>query len=204
MGFDAIAVSLAFILAFNLRTSEVRHAGFYVPRLGTVIALGLWVISATIVDAWNVRAAVSMRQTVPRVSTALGLSLIGLLVVFLVVPYQITRPTMILWAPLAWILVMGERLLYGRLVAVSSPPAQIALVADRDALARVWPEVKGHIAGVYHVAAVVNPRRGDCTQKLCEVVQERATSGRSSWGCVTTSTATSSAACSPATTPASG
>jgi len=173
MGFDAVAVSLAFILAFNLRTSEVRHAGFYVPRLGTVIALGLWVISATIVDAWNVRAAVSMRQTVPRVSTALGLSLIGLLVVFLVVPYQITRPTMILWAPLAWILVMGDRLLYGRLVAVSSPPAQIALVADREALARVWPEVKDHIAGVYHVAAVVSPRRGDCTQKLCEVVQER-------------------------------
>ncbi|MGA2284268.1 MAG: exopolysaccharide biosynthesis polyprenyl glycosylphosphotransferase [Candidatus Dormibacteria bacterium] len=173
MGFDAVAVSLAFILAFNLRTAEVRHAGFYVPRLGTVVALGLWVISGTIVDVWNVRAASSMRLTLPRVSTALGLSLLGLLVVFLIVPYQITRPTIIIWAPLAGVLVMAERLLYGRLLAASSPAARIALVADRDALTRVWPEVKGHIRGLYQVAAVVNPRREGCTQKLCEVVERR-------------------------------
>jgi exopolysaccharide biosynthesis polyprenyl glycosylphosphotransferase len=173
MGFDALAVSLAFVLAFNLWTAQVRHVGFSVPRLGTLVALGLWVVSATIVDAWNVRTASSMRLTLPRVSTALGISLIGLLVVFLIVPYQITRPTIVIWAPLAWMLVMGERLLYGRLVAASSPPARIALVADRDALARVWPEVKDHIRGLYQVAAVVNPRREDCTQKLCDVVQQR-------------------------------
>jgi exopolysaccharide biosynthesis polyprenyl glycosylphosphotransferase len=173
MGSDALAVALAFILAFNLRTAEVRHAGFYVPRFGTVIVLGLWAVSATIVDAWNVRTAISMRQTLPRVFTALGLSLVGLLVVFLVVPYRITRPTMILWAPLAWILVMGGRLLYGRLLAASAPAARIALVADRDALARVWPEVKDHIRGLYQVAAVVNPRRADCAQRLCDVVEQR-------------------------------
>jgi exopolysaccharide biosynthesis polyprenyl glycosylphosphotransferase len=173
---DAIAVSLAFVLAFNLRTAEVRHAGFYVPRLGTAIVLGLWVVSATVVDAWNVRAAVSIRLTLPRASTALGLTLVGLLVVFLVVPYQITRPTLILWFPLAWLMVMGERFLYGRLLAASSPAARIALVADRDALARVWPEVKDHILGLYHVAAVVNPHREDCTEKLCDVVQRRGVS----------------------------
>jgi exopolysaccharide biosynthesis polyprenyl glycosylphosphotransferase len=173
MGLDAVAVSLAFILAFNLRTAEVRHAGFYLPRLGAVVVLVLWAVSGTVVDAWNVRAAVSMRLTLPRVSTALGLSLVGLLVVFLVVPYQITRPTMVLWAPLAWILVMGERLLYGRMVAASSPAARIALVADRNALTQVWPEVKGHIRGIYQVAAVVYPGRGDCTQRLCDVVQRR-------------------------------
>jgi exopolysaccharide biosynthesis polyprenyl glycosylphosphotransferase len=173
MGLDAVAVSLAFILAFNLRTAEVRHAGFYLPRLGTVVVLVLWAVSGTVVDAWNVRAAVSMRLTLPRVSTALGLTLVGLLVVFLVVPYQITRPTMVLWAPLAWILVMGERLLYGRMVAASSPAARIALVADRNALTQVWPEVKGHIRGLYQVAAVVYPGRGDCTQRLCDVVQRR-------------------------------
>jgi exopolysaccharide biosynthesis polyprenyl glycosylphosphotransferase len=173
MGFDAVAVSVAFILAFNLWTAQVRHAGFYVPRFGTLVALALWVVAATMVDAWNVRVASSMRLTLPRVSTALGISLIGLLVVFLVVPYQITRPTIVIWAPLAWMLVMGDRLLYGRLVAASSPPARIALVADRDALTRVWPEVKDHIRGLYHVAAVVNPRRDDCTQKLCDVVQQR-------------------------------
>ncbi|MGD1052774.1 MAG: exopolysaccharide biosynthesis polyprenyl glycosylphosphotransferase [Candidatus Dormibacteria bacterium] len=173
MGFDALAVSLAFVLAFNLWTAQVRHEGFSVPRLGTLVAIGLWVVSATIVDAWNVRAASSMRLTLPRVSTALGISLVGLLVVFLIVPYQITRPTIVIWAPLAWVLVMGERLLYGRLVAASSPPARIALVADRDALTRVWPEVKGHIRGLYEVAAVVNPRREDSAQKLCDVVQQR-------------------------------
>jgi exopolysaccharide biosynthesis polyprenyl glycosylphosphotransferase len=173
IGLDAVAVALAFILAFNLRTAEVRQAGFYLPRLGTCVVLVLWLVSGTIVDAWNVRAAVSVRQTLPRVSTALGLTLVGLLVVFLVVPYQITRPTMILWAPLAWVLVMGDRLLYGRLLAASSPAARIALVADRDALTRVWPEVKGQIPGLYHVAAVVNPHREDCTQKLYDVVRKR-------------------------------
>ena len=72
MGLDALAVSLAFVLAFNLWTAQVRHVGFSVPRLGTLVALGLWVVSATIVDAWNVRAASSMRMTLPRVSTALA------------------------------------------------------------------------------------------------------------------------------------
>jgi exopolysaccharide biosynthesis polyprenyl glycosylphosphotransferase len=170
---DGVAVALALTLAFNLRTAEVRHAGLYIPRFGTAVVLVLWVVSATVVDAWNVRSAQSMRLTVPRVSTAVGLSLVGLLVVFLIVPYQITRPTMILWAPLAWVLVMGERLAYRRLVAASSPAARIALVADRDALSRVWPEVKDHIRGLYQVAALVNPRRDDCTQKLCEVVELR-------------------------------
>jgi exopolysaccharide biosynthesis polyprenyl glycosylphosphotransferase len=173
MGFDAIAVALAFILAFNLRTAEVRGSGFYVPRLGTVVVLVLWAVSMTVVDGWNVRAARSIRLTVPRVSTALGLSLVGLLLVFLVAPYQITRPTIILWVPLAGVLVMGERLLYVWLLASSSRATRIALVADADALTRVWPEVKGHIPGMYQVAAVVNPHQDDCTQKLCDVVQER-------------------------------
>ena len=93
--------------------------------------------------------------------------------VFLVVPYQITRPTLILWAPLAWVLVMGGRLVYGRLLAASSPAARIALVADRDALTRVWPEVKGQIPGLYQVAALVNPHREDCTQRLYDVVRKR-------------------------------
>ena len=173
MGLDGIAVSLALILAFNLRTAEVRHAGFYVPRLGTVIVLGLWALSATVVDGWNVRAALSMRLTVPRVATALGLSLVGLLVVFLVVPYQITRPTLILWVPIAGILLMGERFVYSRVLSASSPAARIAVVADREAIARVWPEVKSSIRGVYVVAGVVNPRREDCTQKLRDVVESR-------------------------------
>ena len=173
VGFDGLAVALAFILAFNLRTSEVRGAGFYVPRFGTLVVLVLWAVSITVVDGWNVRAARSLRITLPRVFTALGLSLVGLLVVFLVVPYQITRPTIILWVPLAGLLVMGERLLYARLVATSSHATRIALVADGDALSRVWPEVKAHIPGLYQVAAVITPHRDDCTRRLCDVVQER-------------------------------
>ncbi|HXZ99874.1 MAG TPA: exopolysaccharide biosynthesis polyprenyl glycosylphosphotransferase [Candidatus Binatia bacterium] len=172
-GLDGIAVALAFVLAFNLRTAEVRNAGFYVPRLGTVIVLALWVVSATIVDVWNVRAAASLRQTVSRVSAAVGFSLVGLLLVFLAVPYRITRPTLLLWAPLAWTLVMGERLLYRSLVAASSPPSRIALVADREAVMRVWPEVKDHVRGLYSVAAVVNPRKVDCTERLYDIVQHR-------------------------------
>ena len=66
MGLDAVAVSLALILAFNLHTAEVRHAGFFIPRLGTLIVLALWAVSGTIVDAWDIRAAVSVRLTLPR------------------------------------------------------------------------------------------------------------------------------------------
>jgi exopolysaccharide biosynthesis polyprenyl glycosylphosphotransferase len=171
MALDGIAVALAFVLAYNLRTSEVRGVGFYVPRLGTVVVLGLWAVSATIVDGWNIRAVASIRLTITRVSTALSFCLVGLLVFFLIVPYQITRPTLILWAPLAWVLVLGERLLYYRVVAVSSPPSRIALVVDGDAISRVFPEIRDRIQGLYKVAAVVNPRRPDSGTKLCETVE---------------------------------
>ena len=173
MAIDAIAVALAFVLAFNLRTAEVRNAGFYAPRLGTGITLGLWMVSATIVDAWNVRAATSVRLIVSRVSTAVGFTLVGLLGVFLIVPYKITRPTLILWAPLAWILILTGRLLFRRVLAASSPVGRVALLADRDALTRIWPEVKDHIRGLYQVAAVVDPGRDGCAERLCHDVAER-------------------------------
>lgn len=176
MTLDAVSVALALVLAFNLRSAEVKHVGFYIPRLGTLTVLGLWAVSGTIVDAWSVRAVNSVRTTVTRVSVTTAFTTVGLLIVFLIVPYQITRPTLILWAPIAWGLVMGERLGYRRLVAVSSPPTQIALVADRSALNRVWPEVSEQIRGLYHVAAVVNPHRDDAMQRLCATVETRAVS----------------------------
>jgi exopolysaccharide biosynthesis polyprenyl glycosylphosphotransferase len=173
VGLDGVAVCLAFVVAYNLRSAEVRHLGLSVPLLGTAIALGLWLVSATVVDAWNVRVASSMRLTVSRVSMAFGFSLIGLLIVFLIVPYQITRPTLIIWAPVGWMMVMGERWLYRRVVAESIAPSRIALVADRSALVRVWPEVRSHLGGLYRVAAVVNPAREDCTQRLLAIVEHR-------------------------------
>jgi exopolysaccharide biosynthesis polyprenyl glycosylphosphotransferase len=172
VGLDGIAVCLAFVLAFNLRTSEVRHAGFYVPRLGTVIALGAWTISATVVDTWNVRAATSLRLTVSRISMALGFSLIGLLLVFLAVPYQITRPTLILWAPLAWMLVMGERLVYGWVVAGSIAPSPVVLIIDQAAARRIWPEVRAHLGSLYQVVALINATGEEITKQLFEIVQD--------------------------------
>jgi exopolysaccharide biosynthesis polyprenyl glycosylphosphotransferase len=175
-GCDATAVALAFVLAFNLHTAEARGVGFYVPRLGTLITLGLWIAAGTIADAWNIRATVSMRSTLPRVSAALGFTLIGLLVVFLVLPYRITRPTLILWTPIAAVLLLSERFLLQRLIAVSSPPNRIALVADRAALTKVWPEVRDHLHGLYQLSAVVDPSRRGCAKQLCELVESRAVS----------------------------
>jgi exopolysaccharide biosynthesis polyprenyl glycosylphosphotransferase len=174
IGLDVLAVAAAFVAAFNLHTAGARNAGFYVPRLGTLIAVGMYLVCAHMADAYNLRAAATLPGTLRVVGTSLACSLVGLLGVFFVLPYRITRPTLLLWLPLAAVAVLGGRLLYRRLLAADHLVTHIALVMSRKGMEDVWPEVSGHIGGLYRVAGVVDPDRADCAERLRGMVETRA------------------------------
>jgi exopolysaccharide biosynthesis polyprenyl glycosylphosphotransferase len=166
IGLDLVAVAGAFIVAFNLHTSEVRNAGFYVPRLGTLIAVGVYLACAHMAEAYDLRTAVRARDILRVVGTTVTCSFVVLLGVFFVVPYQITRPTLLLWLPIAAVSVVSGRLVSRRLLAADNLVSRIALVMPREALENVWPEVRAHIGGLYHVAGVVDPARAECADRL--------------------------------------
>ena len=171
--FDVIAVAAAFVVAFNLDTAPARNAGFYVPRAGTAIAVAAWLICSQVTGAFDLRATVLVRPMVRVVLTTVGTCFIGLLAVFFVVPYRITRPTLVLWLPLAFVLVLCGRMLYRRTFAGGYLAGRIALVAPRQAMETVWPEVSRELHGLYRVAGVIDPAHPDCEKRLCDVVANR-------------------------------
>ena len=171
--FDVGAVAVAFIVAFNLDTAPARNVGFYVPRAGTVITVVTWLAASQMTGAFDLRATVMVRPMVRVVSTTVGACFIGLLMVFFLVPYRITRPTLVLWLPLAFILVLSGRVLYRRMFAGGYLAGRIALVVPRHAMETVWPEVGRELRGLYRVAAVVDPTHTDSEQRLCDVVAHR-------------------------------
>ncbi len=166
IGLDVVVVAAAFIVAFNLHTSEVRNAGFYVPRLGTLIAVGVYLVCAHMAGAYDLPAVRTARGTLKVLGTTLTCSFIALLGIFFVVPYKITRPTLLLWLPLAALAVIGGRMLCRRLLAAQHLVSRIALVMPREALENVWPEVRPHIGGLYQIAGVVDPTRPECADRL--------------------------------------
>ncbi len=173
IGIDVVAVTAAFVIAFNLRTAEVRNAGFYVPRLGTLIAVAMFLACAHMADAYDLRTLSTVGATLRVVGTTLACSFAGLLGVFFILPYRITRPTLLLWLPLAAVLVLAGRLLCRQVLAAGHMVSRIALVMPRPALEDVWPEVSPHIGGLYRVAGVVDPARADCEERLRSMVATR-------------------------------
>jgi exopolysaccharide biosynthesis polyprenyl glycosylphosphotransferase len=173
IGLDVIAVAAAFVVAFNLHTAEVRNSGFYIPRLGTLIAVGIYLVCAHMADAYDMRALATVPGTLRVVGTTLTCSFVGLLGVFFLLPYRITRPTLLLWLPLAALAVLFGRLLCRRLLASDHLVSRIALVMPRKGLEDVWPEVSPLIGGLYRVAGVVDPARADCTERLRSMVATR-------------------------------
>jgi hypothetical protein len=101
VGLDVLAVAAAFVVAFNLRTAEVRNVGFYVPRLGTLIVIGIYLACAHMAGAYDLRAVNSVAGMLRSVGTTLAFSFAGLLGMFFLMPYRITRPTLLFWLPLA-------------------------------------------------------------------------------------------------------
>jgi len=171
---DVLAVAVAYVAAFNLHTAEVRGAGFYVPRSGTLIAVAVWLVMAQLSDAYNLRSAARIRSTLRVVGTTLMFSTAGLLVVFFAAPYRITRPTILLWVPFAAALVMGARLVYRHSLASTRLAQPIALVAAPQVLEKVWPDVRSQSASFYRVQKVINPLSDSAGDQL----RSLATSGK--------------------------
>ena len=172
-GLDALAVSAAFVAAFNLWTAQARDAGFYVPRLGTAIAVGAWLVCAQASGAYDLRVTRRLVDILRVTGTSLALTLVALLGIFFVVPYRITRPTLLLWVPLAALCVLAGRVAYRRVFAGSQFASRITLVAADDVVERVWPELRPHIGGLYHVAGIVDPTAPDARRRLIESLERR-------------------------------
>ncbi len=168
---DVVAVAVAYVAAFNLRTASVRDAGFYVPRSGTVIAVAMWLVMAQLSDAFNLRAAASIRSTLRVVGTTLMFSTAGLLAVFFAMPYRITRPTILLWVPIAAVLVVAARLLYRQSLTTTRLAQPIALVATPEVLERIWPDVRAQSASLYRVQKVVNPLSDGADRQLASLAE---------------------------------
>jgi exopolysaccharide biosynthesis polyprenyl glycosylphosphotransferase len=171
---DLLAVAVAYVAAFNVRTAEVRGAGFYIPRAGTLIAMTVWLLMAQLTNAYSLRTAGSIRSTLRVVGTTVMFSTAGLLAVFFAMPYRITRPTILLWVPLAAVLVTASRLVYRQTLTSTRLAQPIALVATPEVLATVWPDVRSQALHFYRVQKVVNPLSPGAHEQLAAL----ASSGR--------------------------
>ncbi|HEY6396046.1 MAG TPA: exopolysaccharide biosynthesis polyprenyl glycosylphosphotransferase [Solirubrobacteraceae bacterium] len=170
---DCGAVAAAFLIAFNLHTAPVRGALFEVPRIGLGVTVLAWLIGAQIAGAYDLRVTTSLRSTVRVVGTSLGFSLIELLIFFFFVPYRITRPTLLLWVPLAALLTLTGRVGYRRVFARGYMAGRVALVMSRKGLEAVWPEVGQQLRGLYRVVAVVDPDEPRVADRLSTLVVTR-------------------------------
>jgi exopolysaccharide biosynthesis polyprenyl glycosylphosphotransferase len=166
---DIVAVVLAYVAAFNLRTSQVRGVGFYVPRSGTVIAVAVWLAAAQFTDAYNLRRAAQVRTTLATVGTTLLLSAAGLLVLFFALPYRMTRPTILIWTGFAAVLVTGSRLVYRRTLTSVRLAQPIALVATPQVLETIWPDVRAEATNFYRVRQVIDPAKPGAHDKLADL-----------------------------------
>jgi len=170
---DVGLVALSLVVAFNLRTGQVEHTGFAVPWAALTTIVVIWLGVAHMVDAYNLRDAMLARGIFRAVASTITLATVALLAVFFVFPYSITRPTIRIWLALAAVCVLSWRLVYRQVFAHAFFAGRMALVADRDVLERTWPDVGRHLAGLYRIVGVVDPRRPDCIARLRATVANR-------------------------------
>ncbi|HEY8741164.1 MAG TPA: sugar transferase, partial [Candidatus Dormibacteraeota bacterium] len=160
------------MVAFNIRSAQVRGLGFAVPRIALGITLAVFFISAELVDAYRLSGIVNLRGTFRAVASSMSLSFIGLLLVFFVSPYRITRPTLIIWTALATACLLGWRIAYRQVFAGDIFAGSLAVVAQKAGFDRVWPDATGVMRGLYRVVEVVDPASPDCGDILRELVAE--------------------------------
>jgi exopolysaccharide biosynthesis polyprenyl glycosylphosphotransferase len=163
---DAILVAAALVAAFNLRSGPIQHAGPSIPWSGVAIVTPIWLLVALMVDAYDLRAAVSVRGIFRVVATTVAVCTVLLLVVFFAVPYGVTRPTILIWLPVAAFVVLCWRLAYRRVFARAIFAGRIVLVADARTLETVWPAVDAQMAGLYRTVGVVDPDQPDAHSRL--------------------------------------
>ena len=81
---------------------------------GCVLVTALWLAIGLVVDAYDLHAAVSARGIFRVVATTVALEAVALLAVFFIVPFEITRPTILIWVPVSGLTVLCWRLGYRR------------------------------------------------------------------------------------------
>jgi exopolysaccharide biosynthesis polyprenyl glycosylphosphotransferase len=168
---DGIAVGLSFVLAFNLRSAEIRHEFFTIPRAALLITLATWYICAEVVDGYQLISAVSLRAAFTSAASAISLSFIALLGVFFIFPYRITRPTILLWVPIAAALVLSWRTVYQQIFARALFAGNLVVIADRATFERVWAEASSGLPALYRVLEVIEPGRRDLEEYLIKVAE---------------------------------
>lgn len=170
---DAVFVAAALILAFNLHSGPIQDAGPSIPWSGVATVTGTWLAVSFMVDAYDLRAAVSVRGIFRVVATAISLTTVVLLVVFFAVPYGVTRPTILIWLPLAAFTVLCWRLFYRRVFSSAIFAGRIFLLADPETVRTTWPEVDAQMAGLYRVVGTVDPDDADSGARLAVAASRR-------------------------------
>jgi exopolysaccharide biosynthesis polyprenyl glycosylphosphotransferase len=170
---DTLLVAAALIAAFNLHSGPIQHSGLSIPWTGVGTVAGIWLAVALMVDAYDLRAAVSVRGIFRVVATTIAVAAVVLLVVFFAVPYGVTRPTILIWLPLTAFAVLCWRLLYRRVFARAIFAGRIMLLADAETVERIWPEVDAQMAGLYRVVGTVDPADADSGSRLASAAARR-------------------------------
>lgn len=163
---DTVLVAASLVIAFNLRSGPIQHAGLTIPWTGVALVTAIWLTVALVVDAYDLHAAVSARAIFRVVATTVTLETIALLVVFFVAPYGVTRPTILIWVPVAALTVLCWRLFYRRVFAQAIFAGRIMLVADPETIDRVWADVDQQLSGLYRVIGTIHPADVDAGSRL--------------------------------------
>src|ERR1700722_13734285 len=163
---DTVLVAASLIIAFNLRSGLIQHAELTIPWLGVALVTAIWLATALVVDAYDLHAAVSVRAIFRVVATTTAIETIALLVVFFIAPYGVTRPTILIWVPVAAFTVLCWRLIYRRVFARAIFAGRIVLVADPETIDRDWHDVEEHLEGLYRVVGVIHPADIDAVNRL--------------------------------------
>lgn len=167
---DGVAVAASFLVAFNLRSAQIQHKAFAVPRLALLIVLASWYVCTELVDGYRLANTVNPRAAFATAASALALSFVALLGVFFVVPYRITRPTLLFWVPLTAALVLSWRTTYQKLFARATFAGNLLVIAGRQLFERVWAEAAAGLPDLYRVLDVIEPERADLAAQLAKVV----------------------------------
>jgi exopolysaccharide biosynthesis polyprenyl glycosylphosphotransferase len=163
---DTVLVAASLVIAFNLRSGPIQHAALTIPWIGVALVTAIWLTVALVVDAYDLHAAVSARAIFRVVATTVTLETIALLVVFFIAPYGVTRPTILIWVPVAALTVLCWRLLYRRVFAQAIFAGRIMLVADPETVDRVWADVDQQLSGLYRVVGTIHPADVDAGSRL--------------------------------------
>jgi hypothetical protein len=167
---DGVAVAASFLIVPS--TCAVPRSGTSFsrfPRAAMLTVLATWYVCAEVVDGYRLVNTVNPRAAFATAASALTLSFVALLGVFFIVPYGITRPTLLLWVPLAAALVLSWRIAYQRIFARAIFAGNLLVIADRQLFARVWAEAAAGLPDLYLVLDVLEPERPDLAARLAQV-----------------------------------